>query len=115
MQIEALFPQKFGTWTEYAKRYCNAHMRYDKLLSINFNLHIFMVNIKLLLAIFYSSVFQTFGDYGIISLSKILCGGSMYKIKEVGNGSFLIFYLPCILFLKLFICIDWISVHNVQK
>ncbi|KAB0381197.1 hypothetical protein FD755_008981 [Muntiacus reevesi] len=25
MQIEALFPQKFGTWTEYAKRYCNAH------------------------------------------------------------------------------------------
>uniref|UniRef100_A0ABI7YJH8 Zinc finger RANBP2-type containing 3 n=1 Tax=Felis catus TaxID=9685 RepID=A0ABI7YJH8_FELCA len=28
MQIEALFPQKFGTWTEYAKRYCNAHMRF---------------------------------------------------------------------------------------
>uniref|UniRef100_A0A8C2QQT2 DNA annealing helicase and endonuclease ZRANB3 n=1 Tax=Capra hircus TaxID=9925 RepID=A0A8C2QQT2_CAPHI len=28
MQIEALFPQKFGTWTEYAKRYCNAHVRY---------------------------------------------------------------------------------------
>ncbi|CAH7195658.1 Zranb3 [Phodopus roborovskii] len=28
MQIEALFPQKFGTWIEYAKRYCNAHIRY---------------------------------------------------------------------------------------
>uniref|UniRef100_A0A8C9K074 DNA annealing helicase and endonuclease ZRANB3 n=1 Tax=Panthera tigris altaica TaxID=74533 RepID=A0A8C9K074_PANTA len=28
MQIEALFPQKFGTWTEYAKRYCNAHVRF---------------------------------------------------------------------------------------
>ncbi|XP_042639214.1 DNA annealing helicase and endonuclease ZRANB3 [Orycteropus afer afer] len=28
MQIEALFPQKFGTWTEYSKRYCNAHIRY---------------------------------------------------------------------------------------
>ncbi|XP_016061742.1 PREDICTED: DNA annealing helicase and endonuclease ZRANB3 [Miniopterus natalensis] len=28
MQIEALFPQKFGTWTEYAKRYCDAHVRY---------------------------------------------------------------------------------------
>ncbi|XP_025871341.2 DNA annealing helicase and endonuclease ZRANB3 isoform X1 [Vulpes vulpes] len=28
MQIEALFPQKFGTWTEYAKRYCNAHIRF---------------------------------------------------------------------------------------
>ncbi|XP_037706041.1 DNA annealing helicase and endonuclease ZRANB3 isoform X2 [Choloepus didactylus] len=28
MQIEALFPQKFGTWTDYAKRYCNAHIRY---------------------------------------------------------------------------------------
>ncbi|XP_028627317.1 DNA annealing helicase and endonuclease ZRANB3 isoform X2 [Grammomys surdaster] len=28
MQIEALFPQKFGTWIEYAKRYCNAHVRY---------------------------------------------------------------------------------------
>ncbi|XP_031236994.1 DNA annealing helicase and endonuclease ZRANB3 isoform X2 [Mastomys coucha] len=28
MQIEALFPQKFGTWTEYAQRYCNAHVRY---------------------------------------------------------------------------------------
>jgi len=27
MQIEALFPQKFGTWTEYAKRYCNARIR----------------------------------------------------------------------------------------
>nr|XP_019586719.1 PREDICTED: DNA annealing helicase and endonuclease ZRANB3 isoform X4 [Rhinolophus sinicus] len=28
MQIEALFPQKFGTWTDYARRYCNAHVRY---------------------------------------------------------------------------------------
>ncbi|XP_032771438.1 DNA annealing helicase and endonuclease ZRANB3 [Rattus rattus] len=28
MQIEALFPQRFGTWMEYAKRYCNAHIRY---------------------------------------------------------------------------------------
>ncbi|XP_074158003.1 DNA annealing helicase and endonuclease ZRANB3 isoform X5 [Sminthopsis crassicaudata] len=28
MQIEALFPKQFGTWTEYAKRYCNAHIRY---------------------------------------------------------------------------------------
>lgn len=28
MQIEALFPQKFGTWIEYAKRYCNAQIRY---------------------------------------------------------------------------------------
>ncbi|XP_059136826.1 DNA annealing helicase and endonuclease ZRANB3 [Peromyscus eremicus] len=28
MQIEALFPQKCGTWIEYAKRYCNAHIRY---------------------------------------------------------------------------------------
>ncbi|XP_012932353.2 DNA annealing helicase and endonuclease ZRANB3 isoform X3 [Heterocephalus glaber] len=26
MQIEALFPQKFGTWTDYSKRYCNAHI-----------------------------------------------------------------------------------------
>ncbi|XP_053452761.1 DNA annealing helicase and endonuclease ZRANB3 isoform X1 [Nycticebus coucang] len=28
MQIEALFPQKFGSWNDYAKRYCNAHIRY---------------------------------------------------------------------------------------
>ncbi|XP_051884285.1 DNA annealing helicase and endonuclease ZRANB3 isoform X2 [Pristis pectinata] len=28
MQINALCPRKFGTWTEYAKRYCNAHRRY---------------------------------------------------------------------------------------
>ncbi|XP_075386185.1 DNA annealing helicase and endonuclease ZRANB3 isoform X1 [Tenrec ecaudatus] len=28
MQIEALFPQRFGTWTDYSKRYCNAHMRF---------------------------------------------------------------------------------------
>lgn len=47
MQIEALFPQKFGTWTDYAKRYCNARIRYDKLFSISFKPHIFTVNIKL--------------------------------------------------------------------
>ncbi|XP_037379178.2 DNA annealing helicase and endonuclease ZRANB3 isoform X2 [Talpa occidentalis] len=28
MQLEALFPQKFGTWADYAKRYCNARIRY---------------------------------------------------------------------------------------
>ncbi|KAL1774785.1 DNA annealing helicase and endonuclease ZRANB3 isoform X2 [Sigmodon hispidus] len=28
MQIEALFPGKLGTWMEYAKRYCNAQIRY---------------------------------------------------------------------------------------
>uniref|UniRef100_A0A8D0C7P2 Zinc finger RANBP2-type containing 3 n=1 Tax=Salvator merianae TaxID=96440 RepID=A0A8D0C7P2_SALMN len=28
MQIEALCPGKFGTWTEYAKKYCNAHIRF---------------------------------------------------------------------------------------
>nr|XP_020865142.1 DNA annealing helicase and endonuclease ZRANB3 isoform X2 [Phascolarctos cinereus] len=28
MQIDGLFPKQFGTWTEYAKRYCNAHIRY---------------------------------------------------------------------------------------
>ncbi|XP_072328420.1 DNA annealing helicase and endonuclease ZRANB3 isoform X2 [Scyliorhinus torazame] len=28
MQINALYPGKFGTWTVYAKRYCNAHLRY---------------------------------------------------------------------------------------
>ncbi|NXY24665.1 ZRAB3 endonuclease, partial [Atrichornis clamosus] len=28
MQIEALFPSRFGTWSEYAKRYCNAHVRF---------------------------------------------------------------------------------------
>ncbi|XP_075037055.1 DNA annealing helicase and endonuclease ZRANB3 isoform X2 [Mixophyes fleayi] len=28
MQIDALFPRRFGTWTEYAKKYCNAHVRY---------------------------------------------------------------------------------------
>ncbi|XP_044522549.1 DNA annealing helicase and endonuclease ZRANB3 [Gracilinanus agilis] len=28
MQIDALYPKRFGTWTEYAKRYCNAHLRY---------------------------------------------------------------------------------------
>ncbi|XP_069081160.1 DNA annealing helicase and endonuclease ZRANB3 isoform X1 [Pleurodeles waltl] len=28
MQIEALYPRKFGTWTQYAKQYCNAHMRH---------------------------------------------------------------------------------------
>nr|XP_025037433.1 DNA annealing helicase and endonuclease ZRANB3 isoform X2 [Pelodiscus sinensis] len=28
MQIEALFPRRFGTWNEYAKQYCNAHVRF---------------------------------------------------------------------------------------
>ncbi|XP_048454898.1 DNA annealing helicase and endonuclease ZRANB3 isoform X2 [Rhincodon typus] len=28
MQIDALYPRKFGTWTNYAKKYCNAHLRY---------------------------------------------------------------------------------------
>ncbi|XP_044201256.1 DNA annealing helicase and endonuclease ZRANB3 [Thunnus albacares] len=28
MQIDALYPKSFGTWTDYAKKYCNAHFRY---------------------------------------------------------------------------------------
>ncbi|XP_041834421.1 DNA annealing helicase and endonuclease ZRANB3 isoform X2 [Melanotaenia boesemani] len=28
MQIDALYPKRFGTWTDYAKNYCNAHYRY---------------------------------------------------------------------------------------
>ncbi|XP_019724009.1 DNA annealing helicase and endonuclease ZRANB3 isoform X3 [Hippocampus comes] len=28
MQIDALYPKMFGTWTDYAKKYCNAHYRY---------------------------------------------------------------------------------------
>uniref|UniRef100_A0A3P9MK10 Zinc finger, RAN-binding domain containing 3 n=1 Tax=Oryzias latipes TaxID=8090 RepID=A0A3P9MK10_ORYLA len=28
MQIDALCPRRFGTWTDYAKKYCNAHYRY---------------------------------------------------------------------------------------
>ncbi|XP_063068572.1 DNA annealing helicase and endonuclease ZRANB3 [Engraulis encrasicolus] len=28
MQIDALYPKHFGTWSEYAKQYCNAHYRY---------------------------------------------------------------------------------------
>ncbi|XP_054915581.1 DNA annealing helicase and endonuclease ZRANB3 [Poeciliopsis prolifica] len=28
MQIEALYPKRFGTWTDYTKKYCNAHYRY---------------------------------------------------------------------------------------
>lgn len=28
MQIDALYPKRFGTWTEYAKKFCNAHYRY---------------------------------------------------------------------------------------
>lgn len=27
MQIDALYPKRFGTWSEYAKKYCNAHYR----------------------------------------------------------------------------------------
>ncbi|XP_076159650.1 DNA annealing helicase and endonuclease ZRANB3 [Alosa pseudoharengus] len=28
MQIDALYPRRFGTWSDYAKQYCNAHYRY---------------------------------------------------------------------------------------
>ncbi|XP_022062127.2 DNA annealing helicase and endonuclease ZRANB3 [Acanthochromis polyacanthus] len=28
MQIDALYHNSFGTWTDYAKKYCNAHYRY---------------------------------------------------------------------------------------
>ncbi|XP_030310503.1 DNA annealing helicase and endonuclease ZRANB3 [Calypte anna] len=28
MQIEALFPKRFGTWSEYAKKYCDARVRF---------------------------------------------------------------------------------------
>ncbi|XP_070711758.1 DNA annealing helicase and endonuclease ZRANB3 [Pempheris klunzingeri] len=28
MQIDALYPKMLGTWTDYAKKYCNAHYRY---------------------------------------------------------------------------------------
>uniref|UniRef100_A0A4W6FD11 Zinc finger RANBP2-type containing 3 n=1 Tax=Lates calcarifer TaxID=8187 RepID=A0A4W6FD11_LATCA len=28
MQIDALYPKRFGTWTDYAKKFCNAHYRY---------------------------------------------------------------------------------------
>nr|XP_023677386.1 DNA annealing helicase and endonuclease ZRANB3 isoform X2 [Paramormyrops kingsleyae]XP_023677387.1 DNA annealing helicase and endonuclease ZRANB3 isoform X2 [Paramormyrops kingsleyae]XP_023677388.1 DNA annealing helicase and endonuclease ZRANB3 isoform X2 [Paramormyrops kingsleyae]XP_023677389.1 DNA annealing helicase and endonuclease ZRANB3 isoform X2 [Paramormyrops kingsleyae] len=28
MQIDALYPRQFGTWSEYAKQYCNAHYRF---------------------------------------------------------------------------------------
>ncbi|KAM9821150.1 DNA annealing helicase and endonuclease ZRANB3 [Neosynchiropus ocellatus] len=28
MQIDALYPKMFGSWTDYAKKYCNAHYRY---------------------------------------------------------------------------------------
>ncbi|XP_053170439.1 DNA annealing helicase and endonuclease ZRANB3 isoform X2 [Scomber japonicus] len=28
MQIDALYPKRFGTWTDYAKKYCNAHYKY---------------------------------------------------------------------------------------
>ncbi|XP_077176332.1 DNA annealing helicase and endonuclease ZRANB3 [Paroedura picta] len=28
MQLEALCPRKFGTWTEYSKKYCNARVRF---------------------------------------------------------------------------------------
>ncbi|NXS58417.1 ZRAB3 endonuclease, partial [Brachypteracias leptosomus] len=28
MQVEALFPRRFGTWTEYAKKYCDARVRF---------------------------------------------------------------------------------------
>ncbi|NXA64555.1 ZRAB3 endonuclease, partial [Mohoua ochrocephala] len=28
MQIEALFPRRFGTWSEYARKYCDARVRF---------------------------------------------------------------------------------------
>ncbi|KAM8722201.1 DNA annealing helicase and endonuclease ZRANB3 isoform 1-T5 [Acanthopagrus schlegelii] len=28
MQIDALYPKMFGTWSDYAKKYCNAHYKY---------------------------------------------------------------------------------------
>ncbi|XP_069022516.1 DNA annealing helicase and endonuclease ZRANB3 isoform X2 [Embiotoca jacksoni] len=28
MQIDALYPKMLGSWTDYAKKYCNAHYRY---------------------------------------------------------------------------------------
>ncbi|KAG5833203.1 hypothetical protein ANANG_G00273410 [Anguilla anguilla] len=28
MQIDALYPRRFGTWSDYAKKYCNAHYRF---------------------------------------------------------------------------------------
>uniref|UniRef100_A0AAY4CHV0 Zinc finger, RAN-binding domain containing 3 n=1 Tax=Denticeps clupeoides TaxID=299321 RepID=A0AAY4CHV0_9TELE len=28
MQIDALYPRRFGSWSEYAKKYCNAHYRF---------------------------------------------------------------------------------------
>ncbi|KAF4093296.1 hypothetical protein AMELA_G00000470 [Ameiurus melas] len=28
MQVDALYPRRFGTWSEYAKKYCNAHYRF---------------------------------------------------------------------------------------
>ncbi|XP_068575523.1 LOW QUALITY PROTEIN: DNA annealing helicase and endonuclease ZRANB3 [Cebidichthys violaceus] len=28
MQIDALYPKRLGTWSDYAKKYCNAHYRY---------------------------------------------------------------------------------------
>lgn len=28
MQIDALYSKRFGTWSDYAKKYCNAHYRW---------------------------------------------------------------------------------------
>uniref|UniRef100_A0A8C4Q9K5 Zinc finger, RAN-binding domain containing 3 n=1 Tax=Eptatretus burgeri TaxID=7764 RepID=A0A8C4Q9K5_EPTBU len=28
MQVDALYPRRFGKWLEYSKRYCNGHMRF---------------------------------------------------------------------------------------
>ncbi|XP_033900528.3 DNA annealing helicase and endonuclease ZRANB3 isoform X1 [Acipenser ruthenus] len=28
MQIDALYPRRFGTWIDFAKKYCNAHVRF---------------------------------------------------------------------------------------
>lgn len=28
MQVDALYPRRFGTWSDYAKKYCNAHYKF---------------------------------------------------------------------------------------
>ncbi|XP_056615680.1 DNA annealing helicase and endonuclease ZRANB3 isoform X1 [Triplophysa dalaica] len=28
MQVDALYPRRFGTWSDYGKKYCNAHYKY---------------------------------------------------------------------------------------
>lgn len=53
MQIDALYPKMFGTWTDYAKKYCNAHYRcvgqtcihYVSILIciLNYNTYLYLV------------------------------------------------------------------------